>query len=168
MTAESAAGASLEKCRECALRLLDQRPHSIAELRLKLQRRKFDRSVIGELISGFERLGLLNDRLLARNYCEFKLTGGTASGRRKILQEMCRHGIPREIAEGALEQVWDRDGRQGELERARAAAAPKMRLLRKETDRRVVYSKIARFLVGRGFPPDICGDVARGCAAEIP
>jgi regulatory protein len=152
-----------EACRETALRLLNRRPHSVAELRRKLLSRGFSAAMVDELATDFIRLKLLDDEALARGYCEFRRQESSPVGRRKIMQDLRRHGIPPEITRQVLSETWDADGDEGEFERALQAGGAKLRLLRRgqEQDPQVVRIKLCRFLAGRGFSAGICHEAAR-------
>jgi SOS response regulatory protein OraA/RecX len=149
------------RARECALRLLDQRPHAVAELRRKLRQRHFAGAVIEALIDELQRLRLLDDDALAQNYCQFKRRSGAAVGRDKVKSDLLKHGIRAAAAEAALADHWDEDGRPGELARARQAAAGKMRSLRGESDVQKTRAKLVRFLLNRGFALDVGYEVVR-------
>ncbi|MCF7854357.1 MAG: recombination regulator RecX [Candidatus Pacebacteria bacterium] len=152
---------SLEECREKALRLLDQRPHSVRNLRGKLRKRSFSADVIDRVIREFQRLGLLDDEALARDYCVFKRAGSRPIGRRRMMQDLHRHGIDREVAENVLRDVWDDDGEEGELQRALAAGEGKVRLMQSEDDPRKARAKLCGFLARRGFSPAVCMAAAK-------
>lgn len=147
-----------EACREAALRLLDRKPHSTADLRRKLYQRKFPKHVIDPLINDLARVGLLDDLALARSHCENRLYASPPLGRRRVLQELHRHGIPQEIAEQALGEIWDSQERDDRLGRAQEAARRKLRLLRNDEEPRRKRDKLYRYLVGRGFDPEIIRD----------
>lgn len=147
-----------EACREAALRLLERKPHSVADLRRKLLQRKFSRNVIEPLLRNFIEVGLLDDLELSRSYCESRLNASPPVGRRRVQQELRKHGIPQQIAKQVLEEVWDTQERETVVARAEEAARRKLRIIRKDEDPRRKHDKLYRYLAGRGFPPDIVKD----------
>ncbi|MFO7821695.1 MAG: regulatory protein RecX [Lentisphaeria bacterium] len=150
-----------EACREAALRLLERKPHSAYDLRRKLFKRDFSKSVIEPVLEDFIRVGLLDDLSLARSYCESRLSASPPVGRRRVQQELRKHGIPANLAKQALEEIWDIREREEILERAEEAARRKLRLIRRDEDPRRKRDKIFRYLAGRGFSTEIIKDAVR-------
>ena len=151
--ARNAAVPSPDACRERALRLLEQRPHAVAELRRKLVQRGFTPGTVDPILADLQRLGLLNDEAVARDACAAALRGTAALGRNRILMHLRRHGIDSDVAESAIREASAEAGTPGELERAVIAGRAKLRLLAREADPRKRRDKLARFLIGRGFAP---------------
>lgn len=147
-----------DSCLQRAMDLLSRAPHSTADLRRKLRQRKFDGGTVQTTIEELERLKLLDDRVVARDYCAFKRDGHPPIGRARIMAELKRHGIPSPIIQEVLADVWDADGDAGERERAIAVARLKRRALRPDEDPRKQQAKLYRFLASRGFPAAICRD----------
>lgn len=162
-------GITSEKCREKALRLLDMRPHASGEIRLKLRKnRDFSPAVIEEIISDFTRVGLLNDRQFVAIFCEEKKSAMTPPGRYKVALALRRKGLPAELINEVMSEVWDRhdgladadgnddDGLTPELARAIRAATPKWQSLCRRTEPSPqLRVKLMRFLAGRGYAGDI-------------
>ncbi|MDQ0290871.1 regulatory protein RecX [Oligosphaera ethanolica] len=159
-----------EKCREKALRLLEMRPHASGEIRLKLRKnRDFPPAVIEEIISDFTRVGLLNDRQFVALFCEEKKSAMTPPGRYKVALALRRKGLPADIINEVMAEVWDRhdgltdddgnfddDGLSPELARAIRAATPKWQsLCRRAEPSPQLRVKLMRFLAGRGYAGDI-------------
>lgn len=145
-------------CHDRAMELLSRRPHSVEELRRKLKRKKFRPDLVEAELNNLLRLNLLDDRLLAEDYCRQKLNASPPVGRKRVFMDLRRHGIDAELAEDALKTIWDvedRDGN-GELNRATAAAERKLRLLGNEDDPRKRRAKLFRHLASRGFAGDVC------------
>ncbi len=145
-------------CHERAMDLLSRRPHSVEELRRKLRRKKFGADLVEVELQNLLRLNLLNDRQLAEDYCRQKLHASPPVGRKRVLMELRRHGIDAQLAEEALQTVWDVDDREedGELNRAIEAVNRKLRLLKNEDDPRKRRAKLFRHLASRGFAGDVC------------
>ncbi|WP_298432609.1 regulatory protein RecX [Geobacter sp.] len=93
-----------------ALDLLSRRDHGEAELIRKLRRKVSDGEEIARIVARLRELGYLDDRRLAARIVESALAGGEMAGAR-LRQELHRRGIPRGIAEEALQAAGDYDER---------------------------------------------------------
>ena len=146
----------IEFARRIALRLLDARQRSLAELREKLVARNVPGDVIEELLARFIEVGLLDDKAYAESITATR-TSVDLRGRVRIRQELRRRGIDDEVAAEALEAVDSED----ELAAALMAAERKARSLRGldvTVARRRLYGMLAR----RGFS----GSVVRQAVDE--
>lgn len=143
---------SPEETREKALRLLEFRSHSEAELREKLSRA--GGTDIDDVIAFCYEYNFLND-------CEYakKLVRDLANlkklGKRRIYQELKARGISDEFANEALEELSDFD--------AEEALMPLVRKkLGTNTDRKNI-DKVIRYFAYRGYEID---DI-KSCIEEI-
>ena len=94
---------------------------------------------------------LLNDDDFARAFARTKITG-PGSSRLRIVQELSRKGVSREVSDAALTELKDDDGLDPS-ETIHRVAEKKWRALTKLDDvtaRRRLYAFLAR----RGFNPD--------------
>ena len=163
-------------CRECVLRLLDQRAHSEHELTTKLKQRQFPLPIIREILSDFRRLKLVDDHAFARLLIEQKQRGSLAAGRRKIIQELRKRGVPQELfPELEAEFFAGEDAQDDELARATELLTRKLASRRPPRPnaaktagkspfelRRLACkqayaesAKLLRFLAARGFSSDV-------------
>lgn len=147
----------LEECREKALKILEMRPHSVAELRRKLQnKRKFSAEHIETILADFLQVGLLDDRDFARTCCD-TLKGAAPIGRRRAQQKLLAHGLHPDLVKQTLDDCWtSSEPDDSDEARALQAARQKWRSLKRQ--KRLLLQKrqsLARFLVSRGFPLDI-------------
>jgi regulatory protein len=113
-----------ETCRDKALRLLAQRPHFNAELVRKLEARGFDEQEIEVTLRDLESLGWLDDRRFALEMASGPLAR-KGYGPRRIRAELERRGVDSEIADAAVEAVYEDPG--AELEAARRALSKRTR-----------------------------------------
>ena len=93
----------------------------------------------------------LDDADFARQFARTKLLAA-GSSRRRIVQELARRGIGRELADQALDELRDRDGVDPEAA-VRRVAVKKLKMLARLDDftrRRRLYAFLAR----RGFDAD--------------
>ncbi len=145
---------SENKIRNSSLRFLARRQHSERELKQKLRRKGFSPEEIEEEIEELRRLGLLNDR-------EFALQWAASRRRRlygsvKIRWELRLKGIDRQLIDEALEKA---DAVMEEKEAARLLMERK-----KFRD----SSRAYRFLIQRGFSPEIAQELATEVKNEVP
>lgn len=129
---------------ESALRKLETRPHSKAELTAKL-REKFpgERGLTLKVIEEMERVQLLSDRRFTEQYVHHLIQ--KPIGRFKIMMETRKKGLDDDAVEQALlDAGWNED------EAARQAIEAKSRLLSGE-DERKKRQKLVNFLKNRGF-----------------
>jgi regulatory protein len=130
-----------------AINLLARRDHTTAEIKHKLAIRGFPADVIADVIEKLTQQGLLDDRRFAERWVESALLSGRGYGIR-LLQELQRKGVPREIAAEAVAAASAEHSEQNSLaaimSRRFAAFAPEGASL-KEKQR--IYSYLQR----RGF-----------------
>ena len=151
---------SLENCREKALRLLENSPHSVAALKRKLfNAGKFTAQDIKTVIDDLLKARLLDDAQFAANYIDYLKTTGI--GRFKAVFKLKSKGVPQHIIQGAMEKHWGTE--ESDDERAAEAAKIKWRSLKCKKDWPEIkkLQAIARFLANRGFSMDIIHSVVK-------
>ena len=99
--AETGAGDETRRCRECALRLLARREHSLAELRRKLEWRHFSASRIDETLHGLRAANLQSDA----RFAELSARNASERGRGPVYirHQLEARGVSGEDATTALE-----------------------------------------------------------------
>ncbi len=131
-----------------ALRKLEVRPHSTAEIIRKLET-KFpdDRGIILKVIEELERVNLLNDRQFTEEYVHHLIQ--KPIGRLKIMVETRKKGLDQDLVDQMLvNENWS------EEESAKIALKEKERTLR-ESDERKRKQKLVNFLRNRGFKDSV-------------
>lgn len=147
----------LHHAREAALRLLDVRERSAAELRTRLKQKGYLPEVIEAVIARLQESGLQDDARFAELYAS-DARGLRAWGSRRVQHELQARGLDREQAAAAATE-----NPEAEEERAFALARKRARSmggLAVEVRLRRLLGMLAR----RGFPSDICLRVAREVA----
>ena len=140
---------SLEQCREKALRLLENSPHSVAGLKRKLfNAKKFSSQEISTILADLLKAGLLDDRQFAEDYVQYLKS--TSIGRYKAAFKLKGKGVPQNIINDVMERLWnDNDD---DTVRALDAARRKWDSLQSKDQPMVKkLQAVARFLVSRGF-----------------
>lgn len=89
-----------KRCWDDALHFLARAPHAKREVERKLARR-WDEEVIARVIGRLERGGWLDDAAFARAYME----GHPGYGPRRLLGDLVRKGVDREVAEHVLAEL---------------------------------------------------------------
>lgn len=148
---------------EQALRFLEHRARSVAELRRKLIQKGAPTGEIDEVLARLVDQKLLDDADFARQFARGKITGSGTS-RIRILQELRRKGIANDVAQRALEELGEDEGIDPATSVHRVADK-KWRALAALDDltrRRRLYAFLAR----RGFNPDEIRSAMNALGAE--
>lgn len=87
-----------------ALALLARQDYSLASLRTKLEKKGFSGEESSLALQRLVELNYLDDHRLAKRLAESSAASGRGVGFR-LIQELCRRGIPRELAEEAEQAV---------------------------------------------------------------
>jgi regulatory protein len=146
---------SLELCREKALRLLENSPHSVRGLKRKLYNAgKFTSKDIQTVIDDLLKAKLLDDRQFAEAAIDYLKTTGI--GRFKAVFKLKTKGVPQDIIQETMEKRWE-TADDGDSERAVVVAQQKWRSLQSKKDWSDIkkLQAVARFLAGRGFSPSV-------------
>jgi regulatory protein len=142
--------------REAALRLLNVRERSRAELRIRLRQKGFAPDVIETVLDPLHEAGLQDDRRFAESFAESAASRGMAT--RRIQGELRARGVSKEVA--AIAATED-----PESERARALEAALRRAARmRDLPTEARLRRLTGFLARRGFEPDVCRSVAAEAA----
>lgn len=139
--------------RQYALRLLTIRDRTTAELVEKLRKKGFGEDIISSVTAEMRDLGYVDDKKYAMHFAELRATYDKF-GPYRIRLELRKHGIPKDIAESAVERVFP-EGR----EEANALELANQWIARRGADEgerttRRLYGYLAR----RGFTPSVVRD----------
>jgi regulatory protein len=143
---------------EAALRYLDYRPRSVAEIRRHLKSKDIEPDVIEEIVARLTSAGLLDDRAFARYWLENR-QDFRPRGQRALRMELRQKGVPADIIDEALGQ----DHREDKAAyQAATAQARKIRTADPVEFRRKLQAHLAR----RGFAYDIAREAAARAWSE--
>jgi len=147
---------------EVALRFLESRPRSKAEVRRRLLRPHPKRAtpaaeVVDRALARLEHLDLLDDAAFAAYWAEQRERFSPRSAR-AITQELRQRGVDRETASAALDPEQD-------TENALTAARSRLHTIRTD-DYNTFRAKLGGFLQRRGFSYGVTRDVVRQLWAE--
>jgi SOS response regulatory protein OraA/RecX len=133
-----------------ALTWLSRRELSVAQLRTRLARRKFDHAEIEAALAKLASDRTLDDARVA--LAAARLEGSIRNrGRRRVLQRIQQLGVSASLAKAAVDEVFADIDEKAQLEKAiekkLRGADPR------ELDERAT-ARLVRNLVGQGFEPD--------------
>ena len=137
-----------------ALRLLNQRNHTEAELRRKLEARHYQPEVIAPTIVRCQELGYVDDRRCAEHY--FRELARKGYGRHHIRRAMASKGLEAAMIEQTLADHWNGAD---EIKRAQRLVRKKLRFGAASSPSAGQIRKVRRFLFQRGFDNEIIAAV---------
>ena len=142
-----AASETADKSFQAALRLLEARSRSVAEIRDKLRRKEFDPDAIERTLDRLAQLGLVDDAAFARRLVENRMLL-TPRGKGALRDELRRKGIDRLIADDVLgdEQLLGDQHAQ-----ALAVARTALHKYSSAPDKMTFTRKLGGYLQRRGF-----------------
>ena len=141
-----------ETAHEQALRYLEPRPRSSAELKQQLRKKKVADEIIEQVIARLTEAGLLDDAAFAKYWVENRETFRPRAGR-ALRFEMKRKGLSDETIKQATGAI-------DESESAYNAAAARATRWR-ELEQREFMDKLGAFLVRRGFSYGVAKEAAK-------
>jgi SOS response regulatory protein OraA/RecX len=137
-----------------ALTWLSRRELSVAQLRSRLARRKFDHAEIDEALAKLSRDRTVDDARVA--VAAARLEGGIRNrGRRRVLQRIQQLGVSSSVAHAAVDEVFANIDEQAQLDRA---IEKKLRGADPQALDDKGKARIIRSLVGQGFDADRISD----------
>lgn len=142
---------SLYRIKQSSFRYLSGRNHSKYELKVKLQKKQYEISLIQKVLIDLEKQGFLNDEEFAHNYYNVQLN--KKRGLLQIKANLSKKGISREIIESISNKLNDDD--KFILNAKEIAEKKKKLLLKRKLDDKVIKQKIFQFLASRGFTTNI-------------
>jgi len=150
----------VEVAREIALRRLDQRAHTRAELRAVLLARGTPEAVAEAVLGRLAGVGLVDDAAFAASWAQSR-HGVRHLSRRAVAGELRAKGVDRGLIEDATNAIDD----DSELAAARALAETRRRALT-GLPSAVAYRRLAGTLGRKGYGPGVVGRVVRESLAE--
>ena len=137
---------SRKECLDAAQRALAARPLSTVDLRRKLARKKFPPDCIEETLARLTKVGFLSDEKFAQAKA---LSAATHKqhGRRRARAELSRAGIDTEVADRALDAVYDKTDTTAVARKLAEKQAPRLKRLDPQIARRRLMGMLQR----RGF-----------------
>lgn len=143
-----------DRATQAAMRLIEVRPRSVAEIRLRLRRKEFPATAVDYAITRLSDLGLLDDAAFSRLWVENRRSF-SPRGSLALRDELRRKGIARDLIDAALADVGEADdAADQETERARTLARSALRRYADSADRFSFQRRLGSYLQRRGFTFD--------------
>ena len=134
-----------------ALRLINYRPRTRAEIRTNLEKHKISPAAIDEILTRLEETGLVDDARFAAQWVENRSEFRPRS-RRLLYIELRQHGLETETIEQTLEEV--------DEEALALKAAQKHALKLAALDHATFRQKLTSYLCRRGFQYQTSADAS--------
>ena len=135
-----------QECFDHAMRHLETRLHSRAELEKKLRRREYGDAVIHHTLDELTRLGYLDDERFARTKA-LAAAQNKHHGRRRAFMELLKSGVTGDVAERAVDDVFSQTDSTAVARQLAQKQAARLKRLDPEVARR----RLAGMLQRRGF-----------------
>jgi len=138
-----------QECLDRAMKYLSGRLHSTTELRRKLLRQEYLPAMIDEVLVELTRLGYVDDARFAKTKA-LAAAQHKHHGPRRAMVELMRAGVKRDVAEGAVGEVYESNDNVAEARRLAEKQLARLRKLEPQVARR----RLVGMLVRRGFEYD--------------
>ena len=153
LTAEQVAqiqhGEVKQECFDVAVKALESRLHSRAELHRKLMRREYGEPVVIAVLDDLARLGYLDDERFAKTKA-LSAAQYKHHGRRRAFMELRKAGVSGEVADKALADVYSEHDSTAAARQLAQKQAARLKKLDPQTARRRLVGMLQR----RGFDYD--------------
>ena len=146
-----------------AMRALMRRSHSVYEMRVLLERRAAEKSLVPPVMEKLKHFGYLDDARYAREFARAHARI-RRQGKFRIARELRTRGVPDRHVEAALESAFAETDERAVL---RARVERRVRLMRGEMDERKRASLYGS-LLRAGFPADAIRDELRRLRVPAP
>ncbi len=145
------ASESSDKALHAALRYLELRPRSVAEVRERLRQKGFAPEPIAAAVARLSESGLIDDASFSRLWVESRQRS-RPKGQFALRAELRRKGIERDTIEATLAE---QTSPESERTQAEALARQNLRKYAAAPDRQSFQRRMGGFLQRRGFAPDV-------------
>jgi len=142
-----------------ALGILAAAARSRREVEQRL-RRRYGEEVAAEVTQRLANGGWLDDAEYARSYCR----SHSEFGARRLLQELARRGVPREVAGSLVQEL---TAEVDSVSQAREAAAVRLDRMT-GVDRDTAQRRLSGFLARRGYGFDVIGKALQPLLQDLP
>jgi len=154
----------IERTRLAALRILEARACSAAELNERLKKRKLAAAAIEHVVGRLVETGVVNDERLAEHVVERELRSRPA-GDALLRGKLEARSVDGDIASAAVGRV---SSQHTELERATELANRTALALSRRLDQHARWRRVLSVLARRGFDEDVAVEAAEAALGPIP
>ncbi|MBX3059206.1 MAG: RecX family transcriptional regulator [Anaerolineae bacterium] len=153
----------LENAKQSAIRYIEYRPRSMAEVRTHLRQKGFVDTAVDQACERLQEVGLLDDAAFARYWVEQRETFKPRS-RMALRQELQQKGVSRDVMESVITEV-------DETEAARQAAQKQVARWQRlpgagQLPEAEFKQKLSSYLQRRGFSYDLIKQIVNECWNE--
>src|SRR4051794_27803302 len=138
-----------QECFDQAMKFLQRRLHSRAELQRKLMRHEYGEQMIASVLDDLARMGYVDDERFAKTKA-LAAAQHKQHGRRRAFVELIKAGVKGSVAGKAVEDVYDATDTIGMARQLALKQAPRLRKL----DPIVARRRLVGMLQRRGFNYD--------------
>ena len=138
-----------QECFDRAMEAIQSRLHSRAELHRKLMRREYGETVVNAVLDDLARLGYVNDEQFARTKA-MSAAQYKHHGRRRAFIELRKAGVTGEVADRALNDVYEQHDSTAVAKELARKQLPRLKKLEPMVARRRLVGMLQR----RGFDYD--------------
>ncbi|MGE5627143.1 MAG: recombination regulator RecX [Solirubrobacterales bacterium] len=149
------------KCKNCALRIIERGQKSEKEMIDKLKLKGYDEAVIIKTMDFMKEYGFIDDEKLSKSYISQK---STSMGRNKMKAFLYNKGISDDIIRNCMSGV---DGEMEEYTALNIAVKRYNVLIKRDTDKNILYKKLGDYLLRKGYSYDICKSVLKNVLSEL-
>lgn len=139
-------GGVRQECFDHAMRFLQTRLHSRAELLKKLMRNEWGEAIVSGVLDDLQRLGYIDDERFAKTKA-LSAVQNKSHGRRRAFMELLRTGVKGEVAEKALDDVYETTDATAVARELAMKQASRL----KKLDPQVARRRLVGMLQRRGF-----------------
>jgi regulatory protein len=152
---------------EAALRFLEARPRSVAEVRRRLTSAGYRAELVEAAIARLEGLGVLDDEAFTAAWVESR-DRAKPRGERALRDELRRKGVDRALIDEALTERRPTPGSEGDpdLAAGERLLARHRSALARIADPRVRRQRAYALLARNGFDPDVASRLSAGVVAS--
>ncbi len=150
---------------DVALRFLEARPRSVAEVRRRLATAGYRPDLVEATIDRLVDLHILDDESFATGWVESR-DRTHPRGEIALRRELAHKGVDRSIVDRVLGERRVNAGDEADLARARRLLERQARALAREPDPRRRWARAYALLARNGFDPDVASRLAREAVAE--
>jgi SOS response regulatory protein OraA/RecX len=112
-----------QECLDRAMKYLSGRLHSAAELKRKLLRQEYSPAMIDEILEELKRLGYIDDARFAKTKA-LSAAQHKHHGPRRAMVELMKAGVKKDVAQGAVGEVYESNDTSGSSRKNPTAKKP--------------------------------------------
>lgn len=133
-----------------AMKLIGLRRRSVFEITKRLEQKRFNKDILGEVLKELERYKYIDDEKFAESYINDRMNFRPC-GKLMVKKELEEKGIAENIINDKISELISEEK---ELKSARILVRKKLKTIGRNVDKRKIYQKIASYLQSKGYSFD--------------